>query len=239
MKKKILGLVLVIITLGGNVVAEATDKQETNGKVNFKEDTSVVSPLDPTNPDIPVVPEKPIKQNGGSLAIDYISEFNFGTQNISAKNEIYYAKLDRAKSASDSDFREVPNWVQVTDKRGTNTGWNLSIKQEEQFTTGSDGDKKELKGAQITLKNGVVKTTTDNESGAPSGFGSPLVLIPGSTHTIMNAAVNTGMGTWLESFGDLSTGAQSIELFVPGVTEKVKDVPYVTTLTWTLNDVPV
>ena len=56
-------------------------------------------------------------------------------------------KLDTVK-AKDGN-KEVPNFVQVTDNRGTNAGWKLSVTQNDQFKT---ADGKELTGATLTLK---------------------------------------------------------------------------------------
>ena len=45
--------------------------------------------------------------------------------------------------------KEGPNYVQVTDNRGTEAGWSLKVKQEGQFKSTSG---KELTGAAITFK---------------------------------------------------------------------------------------
>ncbi|MCT0449068.1 WxL domain-containing protein [Lactococcus lactis] len=136
-----------------------------------------------------------------------------------------------------------PNWVQVTDKRGTNAGWKLQVQQGAQFFTIKDGVYKELKGAQITINNGTVATTTDNKATAPT-TSNKIVLIPGiinhpgPAQDVMIAQKNQGMGTWVDSFGSATTGDKSIALTVPGVSEKIKGARYSTELTWLLNDTP-
>lgn len=136
-----------------------------------------------------------------------------------------------------------PNWVQVTDKRGTNAGWKLQVQQGAQFFTIKDGVYKELKGAQITINNGTVATKTDNKATAPT-TSNKIVLIPGEKNypgpaqDVMIAQKNQGMGTWVDSFGSATTGDKSISLTVPGVSEKIKGAKYLTELTWLLNDIP-
>ena len=47
------------------------------------------------------------------------------------------------------EVKEGPNYVQVTDNRGTEAGWSLKVKQEGQFKSTSG---KELTGALSRLK---------------------------------------------------------------------------------------
>ncbi len=100
-----------------------------------------------------------------------------------------------------------------------------------------------MTGASITLSNIQTKSSSDNKAGAPTAPSS-ITLTPGTTaapgaaQDVMTAALGDGMGTWVASFGDDTTGAQSVSLNVPGATEKVKDATYTTTLTWLLTDTP-
>lgn len=55
----------------------------------------------------------------------------------------------------------MPNYVQITDNRGTNVGWKLTVKQDDQFTT---ADGKKLDGAEIKLMNSVVNSATDKNT---------------------------------------------------------------------------
>ncbi|PEF14824.1 cell surface protein, partial [Bacillus cereus] len=102
---------------------------------------------------------------------------------------------------------------------------------------------KELKGAQIKIKNGTVATTTDNKATAPTAS-TEITLIPGTSsqagaaQDVMTAQSNQGMGTWVDAFGSSTTGDKSISLSIPGISEKVKDAKYTTQLTWLLNDTP-
>lgn len=242
MASVILASGLSVASLSSEGVSAATNSVNTTGDVTFKEDTTPVGPVDPTNPDKPVDPTNPVTPTNGPLSIDYASSFNFGEQKISAKDETYYASFDTVKNTGGGVVNK-PNWVQVTDKRGTNAGWKLQVQQGAQFSTTQNGTSKELKGAQIKIKNGTVATTTDNKATAPTAS-TEVTLIPGTSsqagaaQDVMTAQSNQGMGTWVDAFGSSTTGDKSISLSIPGVSEKVKDAKYTTQLTWLLNDTP-
>ena len=97
---------------------------DSNAVVNFVPNQDVTPPVDPINPDPenPVTPIDPTNPNGpnpgtaGPLSIDYASSLHFGENKISTKNEVYYAKAQAFTGGS-----EGPNYVQVTDNRGTET----------------------------------------------------------------------------------------------------------------------
>ncbi|MGY3713876.1 WxL domain-containing protein [Lactococcus petauri] len=226
-----------------SVVHADDNSVNTTGDVSFVEDTDPTDPLDPTDPTDPVDPLDPIEPTDGPLSLDYASSFHFGEQKISAKDETYYAAFDKIKGAEEGQTIDKPNWVQVSDKRGTNAGWKLQVQQGTQFTTGQGESAKELKGAEIKITNPIVKTTPDNQATAPTA-NSEITLIPGAdgaagaAQDVMTAQQDQGMGTWLDGFGNESNGDKSISLSVPGVSEKVKDGKYTTDLTWVLTDTP-
>ncbi|MCV5432495.1 WxL domain-containing protein, partial [Escherichia coli] len=128
-----------------------------------------------------------------------------------------------------------PNYVQVTDNRGTEAGWTLSVKQNGQF---KDSQNRELTGAKITFNNGAVKTVS--KSAEPSTVVSSFDLTADGTGAVQNvvgAKAGEGAGTYVYHFGDAAKKAESITLDVPGATTKYAD-DYKTTLTWTLSDTP-
>lgn len=233
-----------MINLSNTAMAAATQSVTTTGDVTFKEDTDTTGPVDPIDPIDPVDPIDPITPTEGPLSIDYASSLHFGEQKISAKDEVYQAAMDKIKDPADENSTiDKPNWVQVTDKRGTNAGWKLQVQQGAQLTTGTADAAQELKGAQITLTNTAVKTGTDNQAGVPTGA-DVITLVPGDDTTagaaqdVMTAQVDQGMGTWVAGFGNETTGASSVSLSVPGASAKVKDGKYTTNLTWVLTDTP-
>ena len=174
---------LSVASLSSEEVFAATNSVNTTGDVTFKEDTT---PVDSTNP---------VKPTNGPLSIDYASSFNFGEQKIYAKDETYYASFDPAKETEEGEAVNKTNWVQGTDKRGTNAGWKLQVQQGAQFSTTQNGTSKELKGAQIKIKNGTVATTTDNKATAPTAS-IEVTLIPGVSEKVKDVKYTTQL-TWL------------------------------------------
>lgn len=240
--KKTISLLVALVLLAAvalGLVASAAD-YGANGKIIFVPDTSVNPPVDPTNPDTakPVVPIDPTNPLGpkpgtsGPLSIDYASSFQFGEQVISTVDKVYYAAIQKF-----ADANTGPNYVQVTDKRGTLEGWSLSVKQNSQFAT---ADRDELIGAKITLKNAnIVSDLSSYTELIPSTVNPEVVLVPdGSEQIVVTADAKQGVGTWVYRFGsDSQTGATSVELAVPGKTVK-RAAQYSTTMTWILQTIP-
>ncbi|EFS3771410.1 WxL domain-containing protein [Listeria monocytogenes] len=235
---------MALVNAQVKVYAEGEESPDTSklvkskGDVIFKIDNSGTDPLDPTDPDIdkPIVPTDPDTPEGtsGPLSIDHVSNFHFGEQLISPKAQIYYAALEEVKQ-QDETLKAVPNYVQVTDKRGSNEGWLLTVKQEKQLAT-DDGT--ELKGAVIKLSNTQIKTTSDNKAKVPT-VTTDIELIPaGNALDVISAKQEEGMGLWIGSFGNESTGANSVSLSVPGESAKQAS-KYTSELTWTLSSAPI
>ena len=231
------------LLVGGATTTIATETDyESIGAVEFRQGVSPTQPVDPTNPLIPIEPVNPPQEGTyGPLSIDFAPELDFAINEISYEDEIYNAKLVNVKEEEEVDSetlskrREVPNFIQVTDKRGTNDGWTLEVKQDGQFRNESTLNK-ELKGAQISLTKTIAVSTSTAK--APT-VNSQIDLDPtGASSKIMSASVNSGAGTWLAVFGAEQVDAKdAITLSVPGVT--VKDsVFYFTNLTWTLTNTP-
>src|SRR5699024_9530365 len=110
------------------------------------------SPVNPDDPTKPVTPDDNVTPGtAGPLSIDFASNFYFGEQEISTEDKVYYSA-----SQSFNGGTAGPNYVQVTDRRGTLEGWKLSVKQQAQFKTAEDD---QLVGAAITLKNASVNST--------------------------------------------------------------------------------
>lgn len=224
---------------GASVFAEETKTLDSNAIVKFKANESTTGPVDPENPDPnkPVDPVDPTNPDGkpnvgttGPLSLDFASSLDFGENVISTKDETYFAAAQKL-----SDGQEKPNYVQVTDNRGTEAGWTLSVKQNGQFV---DSKGNELTGAKITFTNGAVNTAS--KSAKPSEVIPSFDLTvdgTGAVQNVVEAKAGEGAGTYVYKFGDDATKAESIKLEVPGATTKYAD-EYKTTLTWTLSDVP-
>lgn len=144
---KALGVATTMLTglvLGGSVTSYAADggEYQTNAIIEFESATDIITPpIDPTNPDNPnpVDPVDPTDPNGpkpgtpGPLSIDYASSIDFGKQKITSTNQVYNVKPQKFGGRDDG-----PNYVQVTDSRGTEKGWSLQVKQNGQFKSATD-----------------------------------------------------------------------------------------------------
>lgn len=249
--KKILASALVVaatLTLSVQTAAAAEPAtKNSEGTIEFKPSTAITPPVNPLDPDPnnpvspvdPLDPTKPLEPGTvGPLSIDFASSLYFGNNEITNKDMTYYANAQKL-----SDDTYVPNYVQISDNRGSNAGWTLSVKQNGQFK--NDGTKNAvLTGAKLTFEKG---NTASNQTNVVAPTTSAIELAPeGDAVTVMAAKVNEGTGTWVSSYGTVEAVTENeetvqktkaIALSVPGSTPK-DAVQYSTTLTWTLSDVP-
>ncbi|EMW5460713.1 WxL domain-containing protein [Enterococcus faecalis] len=225
MKKLILGTSLVITSLFVSAQithAEIKSKAETKSTVKtiLGDTNGSVDPVDPTDPNKPNPdPEVPGTGNTGPLTIDHVSSIDFGEQEIKEKEAIYNAKTEHP-------------YVQVTDRRGTGAGWTLKASIDE-FHNEEDKTKT-LKGAEISLKNGTIKSTSGNVSEKPQGYD---VNLNKDLQIIMQAGTDQGMGTWLDVFSGAKDNNANVQLKVPAGSAKAKQ-NYSSVIHWELTDAP-
>jgi hypothetical protein len=222
---------LAVLELGTTAptVAHAADS---TASVIFQPNTKPTNPVDPENPDNPFTPDKPATGENGPLSIDYVSDFNFGTQDITTKDATYSAALTSGKDSSGAPVTK-PNYVQITDNTGSSLGWSLNVKQVAQLASGANA----LQGAQISLANLEAVTNSASNAVAPTVAGG-INLIPGTVAKVTTADANQGEGTWVTRFGkDATEGASAVSLSVPGASVK-KAATYTSTLQWTLSSTP-
>lgn len=245
---KIISLASVMalgLSMGAGVVSAAGQdggEYTSNGLIQFIPGKNPVDPVDPLDPEQPVEPtdptnpdKKPNPGTSGPLSIDFASSFYFGENTITSKDETYYAKLQKYKDKdTDQELREGPNYVQVTDNRGTLGGWTLKVKQTKQFET---DDSHKLEGAKITLTNGNINTVS--ESTPATAVDEIEIDKMDADFLVMSAKKDAGAGTFLTRWGDedLAKSKESVKLFVPGKAVK-KKAQYRTSFVWTLTDVP-
>lgn len=246
MKKIVLGSLLMVSTVISfshvgalNAEAATAASMTSNADITFSQDTTITSPVNPTDPTQPVTPNPNDPHQPGTagpLSLDYISNFHFGTKVIQTVDATYYAQLDQVQNTS-STLINVPNYAQVSDKRGLNLGWKLSVKQNGQFAT-ADATPAVLTNAQLSF---VAATPNSTSLIALAPATLPVSLDPtgANSSTVATALVSTGMGTWTLAFGTGAGAAQGVKLTVPNATAKVANKLYKTTLTWTLNDGPI
>lgn len=226
----------------GNInPAEPLDFRDTTFKaatiitVSELQDVSVVDPLDPeteVNPENPPV----LPENQGFVSIDFVSQFDFGRQEIAISDQQYFAAPQRLLDSSglliNGEYR--PNYIQVSDLRPENErgGWELSLTQETPFM---DENGQELKGVQLTIKNAELLT-------AQSGIMPEIVrpqfsLIPDNRMSLIISQGNEGRGTWVYRFGNEENYRKSVFLDVPAAVMPQQAI-YSTTLRWELLAVP-
>lgn len=244
MKKRKMIESAVILAIGTvcifDVAVGEEAKYSSDGVVKFKSSSIPTNPLDPLDPTKPIKPIDPTSPNTtgpegtpGPLSIDFVSNFSFGEQEISSEDKFYYADPQKFLK-QDNTEAEGPNFVQVTDNRGSEGGWTLSVRQNGQFQSSSG---KMLKGAQLSLLNGNIVTAAQDNF--PSYYLEQVTLTPyGTQINMMTAKKGEGAGTYLLTWGtNEKDGATSIQLDVPGGTTKTVE-KYATNMTWSLQDIP-
>jgi hypothetical protein len=187
--KILVGIAAVTMVLGSSILANAEE-------IENKESKSDIGFTTPTE---------------GALTFVNVADFDFGSNPISAKDEVYTNQAETATT--------------VQDIRGTEAGWTVQVAQNGQFKAGE----KELSNAQITLKTPAI---SPESTGTATAATDVVLNTDGSGATILAAAAEQGNGTTIETFGK-----DSVILEVPGKTTKVAK-QYKTTLTWTLLDQP-
>jgi hypothetical protein len=187
-----------ILSTFGTLAAEETSKSEFSLS---GDDTSITKPLDPLlpNPMEPVVPKDDVTNNvkpgtSGPLSIDFASSMQFGEQNITTKTQRFYAKLQRYTTYEGTET-SGPNYIQVTDKRGTLAGWKLTVTQESQFKT---ADNTELAGASLGFLNGQICSNIE-ESYAPNIVQSSVSLTPAVSSLLV---ISQAGRAWVHGFID-------------------------------------
>lgn len=247
MKKIVVSSALILATslLSLSSVQAAEKTYPSEGIVEFKASESITPPVDPTDPTKPIKPVdptdplKPIEPGTqGPLSIDFASPLNFGRNEITNKDVTYYAD---ALTGEGGEI--VPNYVQISDNRGTSAGWTLSVKQNGQFTN-KETKHKTLTGAEIVFEKGIAVTSMEDVT-APTTY--KMTLDPdGAISPVMSAKADEGEGLWMSVFGsveDVTEGTETVKknkaisLSIPGKTPK-DAAKYTTSLTWTLSDVP-
>lgn len=236
----------VVVGLQTDVSAAEPKTYDTKGDITFEQSTSPEQPVHPENPDPenPVKPTDPTNPLGpgegtqGPISIDYVSSLDFGSQEISNKNQIYYAKPQIYSTGQE----DSPNYMQVTDKSGKVAGWRLTVEQKTGFMAKSaDAANKEITGAEISINASEGKIASNGDSIKPKA--KNIVLTgAGSSQAILAADKGAGAGLWTATFGKLeevngevmNTGAS---LMIPGSSQTDAD-KYSTELVWKVENVP-
>ncbi|WP_236823156.1 WxL domain-containing protein [Bhargavaea massiliensis] len=182
-----------------------------------KDPETPTEPLDP-NKD----PEDGITEDSGLLTLDYVSSLNFGIHTISDTEETYESLNNRP-------------FIQVSDRRGTGDGWQITAELEE-FKNGVS-EEASLIGSSITFANG--------EAVSPGGTTKPVakdpvkVIAGGAAQPVLIADKGTGQGTWINRWfpkEPVGSTNNSVTLTVPAGT--ATEGTHKAEIIWTLTDAP-
>lgn len=235
MKKtnKLLALLSASSLLGLTFTNTVNADEKSTSSVSFEAGTGkneVVNPLDPSkpiDPNLPANPDDPGNKGTGAegpLTIDYVSNFDFGVRAISSKDENY------TLSSKDGKNNQQTPFIQVTDSRGTLSGWSLTAKISDFKAKNNDGSI--ISGASLTIH-----PTNDTATGAYNNKTTPPSTqtvefkATNTTENVMDATSGQGGGTWLNLINPDKTS-----LFIPG--GSARSGSYEATITWSLASGP-
>lgn len=238
MKKTTITLITAVIlgsvTIGTQTIQAAEYDSATSGTskgtITILENESPDPDVpDPDNPDNPINPDpdNPINPTPGLLRINYISDFEFGSQKNSSGAIDMQAKLDVLYDQNGEEVERVP-FVSTEDRRGSEReGWELQVSQTTPFT---DSSGHELVGATISLSNLRYATGTN----APAVTVETIALNE-EGQTLSSANATQGSGAWSLALGNptLEGTTDGVRLQVPANTVK-NDTEYQATLLWEL-----
>jgi len=209
-KLNLTGLTLLSVGLlvtGGSLTQAATVGPTTsNAKITFRAKITATPPVSPNDGKTPITPTTPGVPNtsnpvlsGDGLTLDFVPALNFGTHYVDASS----AHTWSAWAADDGTGKAIPQFMQVSDNRGTPSGplgWSVALTQTAQFAGATAGN---LTNAVLTFNaDGTNNVVSASANKATSATNTALnALVPGTAITIFQADAGTGTGTNLLNFG--------------------------------------
>jgi len=254
--KKFLSLSIAaatLLSLGTSVVAFADEENPepvtpvtpvttSNATVTFVMGDEPTPPVEPENPDEVMEPGpgeggNVITGNRGPLRLDLLPTFNFGEVTVTPGLFGGTAPFSvDVVSNTRADGSEIPHFVQLTDARGTGTGWSLSARKTQQFTAQlSEDNTVILAGATIDLSNKVARATYGATAATATENAVTLVLDE-SRQLAATSAFGQGMGINTLHFGsqEEDTHEESVTLNIqPGT--QVFVATYTAVINWELS----
>lgn len=250
--------ILAVMMIVDFSTVEAADDLSGKGSITYEVSDKATPPEDPEDPGKVVDPDGDYSKTNGLLRFDFIPKLSFGSYDVETKEEKFTANAQRFKDGT----KARPNYIQISDLRGTLSGWTVSVRQETHFQ--HEGKKEEfIKGAYLSLDKQWVNSTVP-EKYRPTVIKDAIKIDEiGATYKIAEASKGKGGGTWMIPFGSVGDNKHigdtldpllnkdgsevvdkygniveknsAIQLFVP---KKVKKLPgkYKVILTWTLSE---
>lgn len=231
--KYIVMLLIIWINFNCNITEAAENSSYTNSNIKLSPNTSeknIVNPLNPYEKIVVVdnLNKKIMLKHGpeGSLTIDYVSNFKF--KDIYASNkDISVSAIPQEAYDSKNKRIQIPNFIQVSDTRGINGSWQVTVKQISNMITNSS-KYPELKGATFSLNN--IKHTTTGSFKVKTK--SHIILTLGEEQVVMHANSGEGSGTNIVYWD-----SENVQLNIPGSIAKLNK-KYYSELIWSISDTP-
>ncbi len=160
MKKQFTGIVLcsTFAVAGWSLQAKAEEPKEyrSNGLVEFIPNVDPTEPVDPENPDperqsnqlIRQTQKVPILVPKDRCLLIMLQVLTLGKIVFRIKTKYILQEHSNIRKS-----KRNTNFVQISDIRGTNSGWSLTVTQKEQFKATKATLNSQLTGAQISLAN--------------------------------------------------------------------------------------
>mgnify|MGYP001054749034 CR=1 FL=1 len=184
---------------------------------------------DDQGPNPPIVnPTDPDDSTGskGLLTLDYASSLQFGEIKLNTHS---INKSPENTVLDENNQKVTPKFgAQVTDIRGTGTGWNLKVSLSP-FKGIAIGEHT-LKGAQLVLPKGEAVTNESADEEAKPTAKEVTLNADSQENDLFTATVSQGMGSWFDEMK-----AEQIKLRAPSV--QYAD-SYQASINWTLQDTP-
>lgn len=218
----IISQLLAVLVVSVDAATQSTGTSKAT--IMFEEDTDIPDIINPDHPDEPYIPDPDDDGktgHAGPLSLDYVSSISFGHHKLSLTEEEYQSTT-------------ITPFIQVTDKRGDATGWQVEVKATP-FMNVETTDV--LKGAMLHFKGGECVSSSDNHYIAPIPETFDLDTDGLATCKVVSAGENEGRGSWVTKWCAKGEPLNhKVTLTIPGGV--AKEGVYKSTLTWTLSDAP-
>lgn len=154
---------LVLIGTASTVMAAEGGSAITDGTIDFEVETDPAGEIIKPETDEPIETEEG-SSTTGNLRIQFVPDFNFGRQKIKTGEETYaptYMKYQyKGQPTGKEGAYYMPQFLQVSDTRGTNEGFTLTVKG----TTFKRKTGDELPFATIALTDGRLSNNVFSEA---------------------------------------------------------------------------
>lgn len=197
-KYLLLGTVsLLALFANGLTVDAASDSNVTNNGTVDVIDSGVTTPVDPENPGTDVDPgDGPSTE--GPLRFDFVSSLDFGLNKLTEGDKEFHSLAQLFHSETEARGY----YVQITDRRGASSGWELQVSQDAQFNNRviQTLAEQELTGAYLSFDGGWANSA--DGTGLPAVTRDTIRISEfGTGYTVATANQSQGKGVYTITFG--------------------------------------